>query len=163
MQNILITNASPKDHLTLTNVAFNAKRSWNYPEEYFDIWKNELTITKEYVNRNIVYNAYYRNEIAGFYSIVENKKDFYAGEVFVQKGFWMEHLFIKQKYQRLGIGILLMKHAKELCGEMKINKLFIFVDPYAEGFYRKIGAKYLYHSTSSVPGRTIPVYELRIT
>lgn len=33
-----------------------------------------------------------------------------------------------------------------------IQHLLIFADPYAKGFYDKIGAGYLYDSKSSVPG-----------
>jgi hypothetical protein len=35
-----------------------------------------------------------------------------------------------------------------------IRNLFIFVDPFAKGFYDKIGAGYLYDSMSSIPGRS---------
>lgn len=52
--NILIRRAEDKECNTLTSISFAAKRYWKYPEEYFDIWKDELTITEDYINQNEV-------------------------------------------------------------------------------------------------------------
>ena len=59
--------ALPGEDELLTEIAFSAKRTWNYPESYYEIWKNELTITKEYIDRNIVFVFEEGKEVAGFY------------------------------------------------------------------------------------------------
>jgi len=100
--------------------------------------------------------------VIGFYSITENKDDFYSGEIFVKQGFWLEHMFIKPEYHKLGVGVMLMNHAKQVSRDLGIRDLLIFVDPYAKGFYDKVGAAHLYDSKSTIPGRMIPVYGLRI-
>ena len=46
---ISIRRALPTDALFLTSISFGAKRYWNYPEEYYEIWHDELTITKDYI------------------------------------------------------------------------------------------------------------------
>ncbi len=33
----------------LTEISFQSKGYWDYPPEYFDIWKDELTITGDYI------------------------------------------------------------------------------------------------------------------
>lgn len=157
-----IIRANDADHKVLTEISFAAKRHWNYPESYFDIWKDELTITKDYIIENLVFKAVYKNIVVGFYSITENKSDFYSGEIFVAKGFWLEHIFVRPDFHKLGIGRMLIDHAKKISMETGINTLLIFVDPFAKGFYDKIGALHLYDSKSSIPGRHIPVYELKI-
>ncbi len=162
LQKIQIEKAKQSDSSILTEIAFSAKKHWNYPDNYFEIWKDELTITEEYVNQNIVYQASFDNLILGFYSIVENKSDFFAGEIFVQKGFWLEHIFIRPNFHKFGIGRQLIEHAKLISKDMKIDNLLIFVDPFAAGFYDKIGAKFLYDSKSSIPDRLIPVYDLKV-
>ena len=162
LQNIEIDKAQESDCDILTDISFTAKRHWDYPENYYDIWRNELTITKDYINRNIIFKARYQDSLLGFYSIAENKSDFYSGETHVKKGFWLEHIFIKPDYHKLGIGRLLIEHAKQISKNMGISDLLIFVDPYAKGFYDKIGAEYLYDSKSSIPGRLIPVYVLKV-
>lgn len=163
LSKIEINKAIDTDSNILTELSFAAKRHWNYPDHYYDLWKDELTITKDYISQNIVYNAQIGDLIVGFYSIVENKSDIYAGETFVKKGFWLEHLFIKPDYLKLGIGRLMIDHAKMISKAMGISNLLIFVDPFAKGFYNKIGADYQYDSKSSIPGRLIPVYELKVS
>jgi len=48
---------------------------------------------------------------------------------------------------------------KNICREKHISPLTVFVDPYAYGFYEKMGAVYRYDSESSIEGRRIPVFE----
>ena len=162
IQKIHINRANNTDSDILTEIAFFAKRHWNYPDEYYEIWKDELTITEKYLKQNIVYKAVYEELIVGFYSIVENKSDFYSGDILVQKGFWLEHIFIRPEYHRFGIGTKLINHAKHISEETGIQNLLIFVDPNAKGFYDRIGAEFLYDSKSSIPERLIPVYNLKI-
>jgi len=150
--------ALPGEAGVLTEIAFAAKHTWNYPESYFEIWKDELTITKEYINNNIVFVAESDNQVVGFYSIVVIQNDFIAGNVLVKRGFWMEHLFVKPSFQNKGIGRTLMVHALSYCEENWIDEIKIFVDPNAIGFYEKMGAKFLENSLSSIEGREIPVY-----
>jgi maltose O-acetyltransferase len=157
---IRIEKAKETDDEVLTGIAFDAKRHWNYPDHFYKIWKSELTVTREYLVRHIVYNALYLESVLGFYSIVENKSDFYSGETFVARGFWLEHLFIKPDYHRCGIGRLLVQHSIRISQERGIKELLIFADPFAKGFYDKIGAEYLHDSKSSIPDRMIPVYKL---
>ena len=162
IKKIQIRQAQDIDSDLLTEISFTAKKHWNYPDNYYDLWRDELTITKEYINQNIVFNALYQDAVIGFYSIIENKADFYAGETFVKKGFWLEHLFIKPEFHKQGIGVFLINHAKQVSKDLGISDLLIFVDPYAKGFYDKLGADYLYDSQSSIPNRMIPVYDLKI-
>jgi|ERR1035437_633217 GNAT superfamily N-acetyltransferase len=162
LNKIQISKAQNSDADVLTDISFAAKKHWNYPDSYYDLWRDELTITKEYIQQNIVFKALYMDVVIGFYSITENKEDFYSGDTFVKKGFWLEHLFIKPEYHKFGIGGLMMNHAKQVSRDLGVTDLLIFVDPYAKGFYDKVGAEYLYDSKSSIPGRMIPIYGLRI-
>lgn len=66
--------------------------------------------------------------------------------VFVKKGFWVEHIFIDPGF--IGKGI---------------SCLYIFSDPYAVGFYDNIGANYCGESPSSIEGRTVALYQLKIS
>jgi maltose O-acetyltransferase len=162
LSKIKIYKAVDNDSDLLTDISLAAKKHWNYPDSYYDLWKDELTITKDYIEQNILYKAQYGDLILGFYSIIENKSDFYSGETFVKKGFWLEHIFIWPDYHKLGIGRLMIDHAKMISKNKGITNLLIFVDPYAKGFYDKIGADFLYNSKSSIPGRLIPVYDLKV-
>jgi hypothetical protein len=46
METIEFANVNNSERLT--EIAFSAKKYWNYPNEYYEIWKNELTINEEY-------------------------------------------------------------------------------------------------------------------
>jgi len=150
--------ALPTEANILTKIAFAAKHCWYYPESYFEIWKNELTITPEYILENIVVVAQSGHQIVGFYSIVSVKDDFMAGNILVKKGFWLDHLFIKPEFQRIGIGKKLTEHALNYCAENWIDELLIFVDPNAALFYEKLGASFVKNTPSSIEGREIPAY-----
>jgi maltose O-acetyltransferase len=71
-------------------------------------------------------------------------------------------MFLDPKYIGNGLGKIMFK---DLVNEIKNkNGTFfnIFVDPFAEGFYQKMGCKYLRESKSSIKGRNIPVYKYEI-
>lgn len=156
---IEIRKAETTDSEVLTKISFLAKRYWNYPEDYYDKWKDELTITKAYIKYNIVFTALINNNIVGFYSIVNNPRDQSFGKVFMKAGYWMEHIFIRPDYINKGIGSKLIDHLKYFCKHNKIYNLKIFVDPNAKGFYEKVGATFKYISESNIENRLIPVFE----
>ena len=157
-----ISASLPSEDTALTAIAFAAKRHWNYPEEYVNRWRRELTISGAYIQKNVVFTVRSEKRIVGFYSIAENQADCFAGEVPVEKGWWLDHMFVAPEYHRRGIGRSMIAHVKSVAAERGVGRLLIFVDPHARGFYDKIGAEFLYESKSSIPGRMIPVYVLRM-
>jgi len=111
MKDFVIRRAEGRDSGRLTEISFAAKRYWGYPEAYFEIWRKELTITEEYIVRNDVFTADADLVTAGYYSIVHVQEGFWAGELFVAAGHWLEHIFIDPAYIGRGIGRRLMEHA----------------------------------------------------
>jgi GNAT superfamily N-acetyltransferase len=159
---IIIRSALMSESAVLTEISFRSKHYWNYPEEYFKVWQEELTITPAYIKNNIVYVAEKYGQVIGYASLVEVKADFWAGKVFVQKGFWLEHIFIIPAAIGTGVGSKLLKKITAQCSEMAITTIRIFVDPHARGFYDKLGARYIGESPSSIEGRAVSLYELHI-
>jgi hypothetical protein len=141
MKNYSIRQASVSEAGILTSIAFQSKKTWNYPDHYLEIWKKELTISDDYIQANIVYCIEYQEVINGFYSLVFNPANQFFGEVFVEEGWWLDHMFILPEYH--------------------ISEVNIFVDPNAVGFYEKMGAEKIRSSKSSIPGREIPVYRIK--
>lgn len=159
---ILISRAEVNDSDILTSIAFAAKRYWKYPEEYFAVWKDELTITKDYINQNEVYAARIAGESVGFISIVKMQNDFLAGELWIEKGFWLDHIFVHPSFMMKGVGSKLIFHAMELCKERNIRCLYVLSDPNAKGFYEKMGAQYIDDVQSNIKGRTVSLFKLPI-
>jgi len=107
----------------LTEIAFSAKRFWNYPEEYYDIWKNELTITEDYLKNNVVKTIGTKGIIMGFYSFCYIDKEIHVGDIIVDSGFWLDHMFLEKKYIGKGLGKIMFN---DLVVEVK-NKGGIFL------------------------------------
>ena len=159
---ISIRRALPTDALFLTSISFGAKRYWNYPEEYYEIWHDELTITKDYIEQNIVYVAQKKDTIIGYFSIVEVSQEYWNGDVFIRAGYWLDHMYIRPAYIRNGIGTELMEYAEDYCRENGIEMLYILSDPLANGFYEKMGADYIKECPSSIKNRTVSLFEYYI-
>lgn len=153
-----IRRARPNEHEQLTRISFAAKRYWYYPEEYFEIWKSELTISEDYINNNEVFAVDVDGGLSAYYSVAEVKQEFMAGQTLVEKGFWLEHMFVLPKWIGCGIGRKMYEHMKSLCRSKGIKVLRIFADPNAKGFYEKMGALYIEERPSSIPGRTVSLY-----
>jgi len=166
--NVHIRKAEPSDCEALTKLTFRSKRYWNYPEEYIRIWQDELTVTPEYIIKNTVHIAEVMDEtvrisrIAGYYSLVYNPEDRMSGETLVNRGNWIDNFFIDPDFIGQGIGSILMDHLRRTCKEMRLSRLYIFSDPNAKGFYLQQGARFVQDCPSSIPGRTIPMLEMKL-
>jgi len=55
-----------------------------------------------------------------------------------------------------------LSFARVWCAQNGIDRLLIFSDPHARGFYEHLGAAYMGEAASSIPGRTVPLMELII-
>jgi GNAT superfamily N-acetyltransferase len=159
---ITIRPAAEADSVALTDIAFAAKRHWNYPPEYIDKWRHELTITPAYIRANTVRVAEAGGRPVGFGALVRVEAGFRVGQTFVAKGYWLDHIFLLPAYIGRGIGSRLVADLTQQCRQRRIGKIHIFADPHARGFYDKLGAVYQGEFPSSIPGRTVPKYILEI-
>jgi hypothetical protein len=50
-----IERANIDDNLVLSDIAFKGKSYWNYTTEQLNSWKDELTISKDYIKEFEVY------------------------------------------------------------------------------------------------------------
>lgn len=155
-----IRPARKSDPPILTALSFESKGHWGYPKEYFEIWKNELTITSEYIQKNDVFVWEEEIEIFGYYSIVQLKDDVELAGIIIENGYWLEHMFLLPVYLGRGIGTSLFAHLRKRCEMRGIGELKILADPHSIGFYKKMGCKYQGEYPSSIPGRTTPLLSL---
>lgn len=159
---VLIRPALKKEADLLSEIMFVSKFYWDYPEEYKIWWKEELTIKPEMLEQQDFYVAEIANEIAGFYSTIENAEDYYVGALLHPKGLWLENMFIHPKWIGKGIGNQMMHHLLTRCKENGIEKFCFYADPNATGFYEKYGGQMIGAYPSSIPERLLPLYELKI-
>lgn len=152
----MIRPANIKDSCILTEISFSSKRYWKYPEKYYRVWANELTITPDYISSNEVWVYESGREIVAYYSLVTLNKEIKVAGIALARGHWLEHMFTKPAYIGIGIGTELVVHLRNRCIQKKIEELNILADPNAKGFYEKMGCRYVQEFPSTIMGRTTP-------
>lgn len=66
---ILIRQVDPTEADTLTQIALSAKRHWDYPERWMEIWSPQLTFTAEYFEENESWVAMEDENPIAFYTL----------------------------------------------------------------------------------------------
>jgi N-acetylglutamate synthase-like GNAT family acetyltransferase len=139
---IHIRRAGPHEAGMLTEIAHAAKRHWGYPEQWIELWRDDLTITPEFIARNEMYVAVIGEEVVGCCAIV-------LGEARAE----LEYMWIKPQHMGAGVGRALFLHAKERAARVGMRLLELSADPNAEGFYARMGAKRIGETQSEIDGQ----------
>ena len=142
-----IRKAATDDAATLTRIAQDAKRHWGYPEHWLEHWKDDLTISPDYIAGNPVFVAESEAELLGFYALIIRKE---KAE--------LDHLWVAPAHIGTGVGKELFLHAMQRAAKENISAVEILSDPNAEGFYQKMGAHRIGETVSDIDGepRTLP-------
>ncbi|TKB08347.1 GNAT family N-acetyltransferase [Desulforhopalus sp. IMCC35007] len=159
---MMIRPATPQDAEILTRISFASKGYWGYPESYFAIWTKELTVDASYIEKNDVMAFQQGGAVVGYYSVVTLESDLVFGETSLEKGVWLEHMFITPECIGKGIGTQLFSNLHAKCREREIPRLCILADPHARGFYEKMGCEYKREYPSSIKNRTTPLLVLMV-
>jgi len=148
-----ITPAIEKDRDVLTEIAFSAKRHWDYPEEWIQLWTDQLTISARYIRNHYVFKVIEEgsNKIVGFCAI-EHHRNTTCLEI--------AHAWIRPDYLGNHLGEWLVNFALKNLASLPVNRYVVTADPHVTGFYEKLGFVTT-HTISSKPlGRWIPVMEM---
>jgi predicted N-acetyltransferase YhbS len=146
---IWVRLATPDDAPALSALALQAKRHWGYPPEWIDRWKEELTITPAYLARHAAFVAAENGVPIGMCAL-EQRAD----------GGAIENVWIAPNRHRLGVGRALVRRALREAAVAGMTSVRVVSDPYAEGFYSRLGAERRGEVPSPMPGapdRTLPV------
>ena len=75
----------------------------------------------------------------------------------------LNKLFVEPRLIRSGVGRALLAHAVAEARQLGAERLTILADPNAAGFHERDGAVRIGEASSdAVPGRLLPLYELRL-
>ncbi|MDD1502481.1 GNAT family N-acetyltransferase [Lysinibacillus sp. CNPSo 3705] len=147
---MVIRRAKVQDCHLLSNLAYKSKAYWGYTEDFLQQCKDDLTVTKEYIEENPVYVMESDNKIVAFYSFTIHKKK-------------LDTLFIDPDYIGKGLGRMIWDHLLTKAKELGISEFTLDSDPNAEGFYLKMGAKTIGFTTSTVfPDRHLPLMKVSV-
>lgn len=157
-----IRRAQDGDEAYLTEISFISKKYLDYPSEYFAIREYEQTITKEYLSKNEVFVCEKEKKIIAFYSIVNIIEPFRIGEIEIEKGLWLEQMFVKPENIGEAIGEKLFFHLINFCKEHSINEIRILADQNLEGFFQKMGCDYIKGYPPAIKDRATPMMVYRL-
>lgn len=147
-----IRPARPDEALLLTDLAIRSKAAWGYATAMVDAFRDELTLDPDAVGHWHIHVAQQDDALAGFYAL-SVQPDGRTGEI--------EMMFIDPDRLRQGIGRSLWHHMMQTAKALGLTKILIDSDPYAEPFYRAMGARRTGEIPSgSIPGRTLPRLEV---
>ena len=156
MQSKKIRRAFPEEAAWLTELSFASKAYWQYPQNYYRRWQQELTITAEYIKTHDVYVCDDGSAPCGFYSLVILHEDLVVSGLVLTAGVWLEHMFVHPNSIGHGVGTLLFNHMCRIVDERGDNLIHLLADPHARLFYEKMGCEYQGECSSTIPGRTTP-------
>ena len=147
---IRIYTMTGHDAHLLSKLALRSKSHWGYTVEQMVVFRDELTMTPEDMESKIAFGIANESGIVGFYTIMPG--DSGCAE--------LEHLFIDPNYLQRGFGTKLLRHAISQCRALGIAKIQVLSDPNAAGFYKRSGARLVKFVPSSIPGRTLPKFQI---
>src|SRR5882724_5550647 len=150
-ENIRVRSAVPTDAHALTQLVFRAKAFWGYPKEWMEEWRQELTVTSDYVAKHRVVLAEADQRLVAFYGL-ELKTDIAN----------LGHLWVEPARIGSGLGRKLLALACEDARNNGCKVIELVADPNAEGFYLRQGAIRIGEIRGNVLGnpRVLPKMQL---
>jgi len=148
---IEIRRAHPEEADTLTEIAHAAKRHWKYPESWIQQWQTDLTISDEFIRTHEVFAAIINGAVAGCCALVMTDS---LAEI--------EHMWIKPQQMGSGVGRALFEHVRVRAVERGAKAIELSADPYAEGFYARMGAKRIGEVPADMDGERRVLPRMRI-
>jgi len=139
------------DAKALSDLAQRAKAHWGYPAEWLQLWNGELTISGDYLLANRSFVAESGGKKVGLCVLEIQGKHAELG-----------HVWVAPECHRRGIGTALVARALEAAAKAGVRSVTILSDPFAEGFYVRLGARKLREQAAPMPGmpeRVMPVME----
>ncbi|MDH3323686.1 MAG: GNAT family N-acetyltransferase [Flavobacteriaceae bacterium] len=145
-----IEKAKKIDAEKLTALTIRSKSYWDYSSEQMKVWKDELTISSDYIDCNEVYILKDKKAFIGYYAFI----------ILNDKKVKLDNIFIEPKYIGKGYGKHLMNN---FMNQIKLNgfeKIELDSDPNAVDFYKKFGFKVVGQLASSIKDRFLAIMTL---
>ena len=142
----------PDEAIALTELCVRSKAVWGYDEHFMEACREELTITQEKINSSYFQVAESDGRVVG------------VAQITLKEGIAeLSSLFVEPAQLRCGAGRQLFDWAKRTARGAGAAYLIFEADPYAAGFYRRMGAIDAGTVPSgSIPGRMLPLLKLSL-
>jgi GNAT superfamily N-acetyltransferase len=150
-----IRPARVEEAAALSDLCFRSKAVWGYDPEFMAPMLAALGVAGEDIAAGDVWVATGADgQIAGVVALAPGDA---PGALDLNK------LFIEPRHIRSGVGRALLAHAIAEARRRGAGRLTILADPNAAAFYERAGAVRIGEAPSdAVPGRLLPLYEVRL-
>jgi ribosomal protein S18 acetylase RimI-like enzyme len=147
-----IIKANITDGNALTVLTLKSKAYWGYTDDQIESWKDDLTISSDYVSNNQVFKLVADDKLVGFYAFLPETNTKVA----------LNFLFVAPEFIGKGFGKILMNDFLERIKKLQYKTVTLVADPNAEAFYKSAGFNVTEKLESSIEGRFLPVMEKEI-
>jgi N-acetylglutamate synthase-like GNAT family acetyltransferase len=149
---MMIRKATLTDAKYLTALTFRSKAHWNYSQEQLDGWKEDLTISADYILVNEVFVLLDQSEIIGYYSWIVDHEGIIE----------LDNLFVDPPHIGNGFGKILMHDFLERIKNEGEKKIRLYSEPQVEKFYAHFGFQTVGQHQSSIKDRFLPIMQLTL-
>ncbi|MEV6239293.1 GNAT family N-acetyltransferase [Lentzea sp. NPDC051838] len=147
-----LRRARPDEAGVLTDLAMAAKAFWGYDDAFMEACRDEMTFDPADVAARHVVVAEIDGVVTGFYSVDGTPP---AGE--------LGNMWVRPDAIGTGLGRVLWLDALATALDLGHEHLDIDADPFAEGFYLRMGAERIGETPSgSIPGRILPLLRIAV-
>ena len=152
LRRVRIRSAQEGELDQLSELALRSKAVHGYSSEFLEACREELTITSARLATETILVAERSGRRLGFVAVA-----------FLRDSAQLMDLFVEPDLRGSGVGSRLFEAAIETTRNSGATRLEIEADPHAEDWYQKRGAERIGETPSgSIPGRMLPVLELRL-
>lgn len=147
--------ARPEEASELAELCVRSKAVWGYDQGFMTLARIALEVDPEQIRLGDVWVATAADgSVAGMVALGPSEQP---------NTLDLDKLFVEPRWIRSGVGRALMTHAIDQARRRGAKRLTILADPYAAGFYERNGARLIGQAPSdAIPGRSIPLYEIRL-
>jgi len=140
-----VRRACPSEALTLTSVAVRAEAYWGFDEGYMNSFREQYSVSSEFIEANHVFVATDGDAILGFFALIQEASTA-----------CLEFMYIDPECFGRGIGRKLWNYMIEYCRVHRWEAVQFVCGPEPKAFYLKMGATIMGEEASKVvPGRRI--------
>ena len=139
----------------LSELCVRSKATWGYDEAFMALARAVLQVSPEQIAAGDVWVATAADgKVAGMVALGPSEQP---------NTLDLDKLFVEPQWIHTGVGRALMSHAIDESRRRGATRLTILSDPYAAGFYERNGARLIAKAPSdAIPGRSVPLYEIRL-
>ena len=145
-----VRRAHPQESEALTALAHASKSYWPYPESWIAAWREQLTLSPSFIAEQAVFAAVEDERVVGCYALTACAEEHDPGDG--ERHIELEHMWIDPSMIGHGLGRRLFEHAVAEARRRGGQALFIDSDPYAEDFYRHLGAVRIGSTRADIEG-----------